>query len=70
MGYWQQEIYPKLKSNSTVGGALKWSPEEDSIMMGYEQKYGLDWNSLLVFLPSRSEYSIEGRFRRLSKEYD
>lgn len=32
---WQEGIYPKIKTTSKVGGALKWSFAEDSILIGY-----------------------------------
>jgi hypothetical protein len=61
---WRKTIYDMIKLDDKVGGFLKYSIEEDAILMiGYRN--GLNWNDLMVFLPGRSEFSIEARWRRL-----
>jgi hypothetical protein len=53
-----------IKLDDKVGGFLKYSAEEDNILtIGYRN--GLGWSELMDFLPGRSEFSIEARWRRL-----
>jgi hypothetical protein len=56
-----------MKVSSKIAGALKWSTEEDSILLAAHKRLGPDWQAILAFLPTRSVYSIEGRWRRLIK---
>ena len=61
---WRRTIYSMIKLDDKVGGFLKYSAEEDSILtIGYRN--GLNWSELMTFLPGRSEFSIEARWRRL-----
>ncbi len=47
-----------------MGGFLKYSAEEDAILTnGFRSS--LTWGELMDFLPGRSEFSIEARWRRL-----
>jgi|JI9StandDraft_2_1071091.scaffolds.fasta_scaffold363508_1 DNA-binding XRE family transcriptional regulator len=64
---WQESIYPQLKVKNKIAGALRWSAVEDSILIEAERKLGEDWDFIVGFLPSRSKFSIEGRWRRLTK---
>jgi hypothetical protein len=66
---WIKFICPKLKNNVKIGGALKWSVNEDYIL------YAADRNKiphldLMFFLPYRTVYSIEARWRRICKNSD
>ena len=66
MTRWIKIICPKLKNNVKIGGALKWSVNEDYIL------YAADRNKvshldLMFFLTCRTVYSIEARWRRISK---
>jgi hypothetical protein len=61
---WQSVIYNTIKLDDKVGGFHKYSVEEDSILsIGYRN--GLDWKEIMTFLPGRTEFSIEARWRRL-----
>jgi hypothetical protein len=61
---WQESIYNSIKLDDKVGGFHKYSNEEDSILsLGYRN--GLSWAEIMVFLPGRTEFSIEARWRRL-----
>lgn len=62
---WQKRIYPQIKLNDKVAGAVKWSKEEDSILINCEKVYPEGWEKILVFLPSRSVFSIEARLKRI-----
>jgi hypothetical protein len=52
--------------NSKVAGAVKWSKEEDLVLIGSEKKYPSDWDYIVVFLPARSVFSIEARWKRIA----
>ena len=67
LGRWQDHVYPQLRTNSKVGGALKWSAAEDCILLGFEQKHGFEFDKTLLFLPMRTPYSMEGRWRRINR---
>lgn len=67
ISHWQKVVYPSIALKTRVAGSAKWAGEEDSILFGYVKKNGFDWDSILVFLPARTIFSIEGRWRRLSK---
>jgi hypothetical protein len=61
---WQQSVYNSIKLDDKVGGFHKYSAEEDSILsLGYRN--GLSWGEIMAFLPGRTEFSIEARWRRL-----
>lgn len=61
---WQQAIYNTIKLDDKVGGFHKYSVDEDSILsIGYRN--GLDWGEIMTFLPGRTEFSIEARWRRM-----
>ena len=63
---WKKQIYRKIKLDDTVGGFLKYSNEEDTILVTCRRN-GLSWEDIMVFLPGRSAYSIESRFRRANR---
>jgi len=63
---WRKSIYKTIKLEDKVGGFLKYSSEEDNILM-IGHRNGLTWEELISFLPERSEFSIEARWRRLAR---
>lgn len=66
MKRWKEEVYNLIKLEDKVGGFLKYSAEEDAILgIGYRNK--LEWSDLMNFLPGRSEFSIEARWRRSAR---
>jgi hypothetical protein len=61
---WRKVIYETIKLDDKVGGFLKYSSDEDNILtIGFRNS--LNWTQLKDFLPGRSEFSIEARWRRL-----
>jgi hypothetical protein len=46
-------IYDMIKLDDKVGGFLKYSIEEDTIL-NIGNRNGLNWNELMNFLPGRS----------------
>ena len=63
---WCKIVYPRIKIENKIGGALKWSSEEDSILKGGLNRK-LTWHQIASYLPDRTEYSIEARWRRIQK---
>jgi len=50
---WRKAIYQLIKLDDKVGGFLKYSTEEDTILtIGHRN--GLSWTDLITFLPGRS----------------
>lgn len=50
---WKKAIYDMIKLDDKVGGFLKYSTEEDTILtIGHRN--GLNWEELMAFLPGRS----------------
>ena len=66
---WIKAIYPKIKNSLKIGGAVKWSTSEDSILYGAD-KAKISYLDLMFFLPGRTVYSIEARWRRTVKNTD
>ena len=63
---WQQSIYNTIKQDDKVGGFHKYSAEQDSIL-SIGHRNGLNWTEIMAFLPGRTEFSIEARWRRLAR---
>lgn len=66
---WIKVVYPKIKNSLKIGGAVKWSSSEDSILYGAD-KAKIAYTDLMFFLPGRTVYSIEARWRRMLKNSD
>jgi hypothetical protein len=66
MARWIKFIDPRLKNNVKIGGALKWSGNEDFILCAADRSKILHID-LMFFLPNRTVYSIEARWRRICK---
>lgn len=66
MARWIKIICPKLKNNVKIGGALKWSVNEDYILYAADRSK-VSHLDLMFFLPYRTVYSIEARWRRICK---
>lgn len=64
--HWDQRIYPVIKSVKKIAGALMWTKEEDEIIFHAIRKPNYKWENLLLFLPGRSYFSLEARWKRLS----
>ena len=66
MARWIKIVCPKLKNNVKIGGALKWSVNEDYILYAADRGK-IEHLDLMFFLPYRTVYSIEARWRRICK---
>jgi hypothetical protein len=66
MTRWIKYICPRLKNNVKIGGALKWSVNEDYILYAADRAK-IPHIDLMFFLPYRTVYSIEARWRRICK---
>lgn len=66
---WIKHICPKLKNNVKIGGALKWSVNEDYILYAAD-RHKVSHLDLIFFLTCRTVYSIEARWRRICKNSD
>jgi hypothetical protein len=60
---WQKIIYPSIVESRKIGGCVKYSEEEDTIL-NRGVKLGLSIQQLRKFLPSRTLYSLDARRRR------
>lgn len=63
---WEKRIYPVIKSLRKIAGALMWTKEEDEIIFHAIKKSNFKWERLLAFLPGRSYFSLEARWKRIS----
>lgn len=63
---WIKAVFPRIRNTHKIGGAVKWSASEDSILYGAD-KHKVSYLDLMFFLPGRTVYSIEARWRRIAK---
>jgi hypothetical protein len=63
---WKRDVYKKIKLDDKVGGFLKYSNEEDTVLVA-TRRNGASWEDIMEFLPGRSSYSIEARWRRVGR---
>ena len=55
---WKNCLNPKLSTK-------KWSDEEDALLLKRYQEIGPHWNSISLYFPNRSMYSIRNRIIKL-----
>lgn len=58
-----------MRNNAKIGGSYKWSMSEDSILI-IADKLEISFLDLMFFLPTRTVYSMEARWRRIGKTAD
>ena len=66
---WIKVVFPRIRNTHKIGGAVKWSASEDSILY-LADKNKISYLDLMFFLPGRTVYSIEARWRRIAKNSD
>ena len=69
---WQDKIYPTIRSDKKIAGAFIWTPEEDKIIQFAGTMTDKKLEILLEFLPGRTHFSLEARWKRihLKNSYD
>jgi hypothetical protein len=54
---WVKIVFPKMRTTVKIGGAVKWCPNEDSILLSGDKK-DISLLDLMYFLPGRTIYSM------------
>lgn len=66
---WKEYVYPTIRSTEKIAGAYLWTHQENEIVKNSNKNLEQIWVALMDFLPGRTHFSVEARWKRINSRY-